>query len=243
MTALQAVLKGRVGTLSIDVTLETGGGTLALIGPNGSGKSTLLFMLLGIRQPQSGRVVVDGSTLFDTSTGVDIAVEDRRLGYVPQSYALFPHMNVLENVEFAVACGTGDRNRHFRRTQADAILNEFGLTALSARRTTDLSGGEKQKVALARTLASKPRALLLDEPLAALDAISRREVRAYLGAYLKKVRLPSIVVTHDPEDAAELGDCIAVLEVGRIAQIGTWQDLRERPASAFIEQFVGHSVS
>jgi molybdate transport system ATP-binding protein len=243
MTALQAILKGRVGTLCIDVTLETGGGTLALIGPNGAGKSTLLFMLLGIRQPQTGRVVVDGSTLFDTSTGVDIAVEDRRLGYVPQSYALFPHMNVLENVEFAVACGTGDRNRHFRRTQAEAILNEFGLTELSARRSTDLSGGEKQKVALARTLAAKPQALLLDEPLAALDALSRRGVRSYLGAYLKKVKLPSIVVTHDPEDASALGDCIAVLEAGRMAQIGTWQDLRQRPASAFVKQFVERSVS
>ena len=243
MTALQAVLKGRVGTLSIDVTLESSGGTLALIGPNGAGKSTLLFMLLGIRQPQSGRVVVDGLTLLDTSTGVDIAVEDRRLGYVPQSYALFPHINVLENVEFAVACGTAARNRHFRRTQAEAILNEFGLTELSARRTTDLSGGEKQKVALARTLAAKPRALLLDEPLAALDALSRREVRSYLGAYLKELRLPSIVVTHDPEDASVLGDCIAVLEAGRIAQFGSWRDLRQRPASAFVEQFVGRSVS
>jgi len=243
MTALQAVLKGRVGTLCIDVTLETGGGTLALIGPNGAGKSTLLFMLLGIRRPQSGRVVVDGSTLLDTSTGVDIAVEDRRLGYVPQSYALFPHMNVLENVEFAVACGTGDRDRHSRRTQAEAILNEFGLTDLKARRTTDLSGGEKQKVALARTLAAKPQALLLDEPLAALDALSRREVRAYLGAYLKQLKLPSILVTHDPEDAAALGDRIAVLAAGRIAQIGTWQDLHQQPASDFVEQFVGRSVS
>jgi len=243
MTALQAVLKGRVGTLSIDVALETGGGTLVLIGPNGAGKSTLLFMLLGIRQPQSGRVIVDGSTLLDTCTGVSIAVEDRRLGYVPQSYALFPHMNVLENVEFAVACGNVDRNRHFRRTQAEVLLYEFGLSELSARRTTELSGGEKQKVALARTLAAKPQALLLDEPLAALDALSRREVRTYLGAYLKKLRLPSIVVTHDPEDASALGDCIAVLEAGRIAQIGTWQDLCQRPASAFVEEFVGRSVS
>lgn len=243
MTALQVVLKGRVGTLPIDVTLETGGGALALIGPNGAGKTTLLFMLLGIRQPQSGRIVVDGATLLDTSTGVNVAVEDRRLGYVPQSYALFPHMNVLENVEFAVACGTGNQNRHFRRTQAETLLNEFGLTELRARRTTDLSGGEKQRVALARTLAARPQALLLDEPLAALDALSRREVRTYLGAYLKKLKLPSIVVTHDPEDASALGDCVAVLESGRIVQLGTWQDLRQRPASAFVEQFVGRSVS
>ena len=221
----------------MDVRLDTGGGPLVLVGPNGAGKTTLLLMLLGIRRPESGRIVVGGVTVFDSERRIDVAVEQRRLGYVPQDYALFPHMTVRENVEFArVSRANGDRVA--ARVDCRRVLEDFGLSLLGERKTADLSGGEKQKVALARALAANPRALLLDEPLAALDATARREVRAFLASYLAKLDLPAVLVTHDPVDAAVFGHRIAVLERGCIVQIGTWDELRASPASAFVEQFV-----
>ena len=234
---LEASISGRIGALLIEARFDTRGGPLVLVGPNGAGKTTLLLMLLGVRRPGSGRIVVGETTLFDSGRGIDVAVEERRLGYVPQDYALFPHMTVLENVEFARVNGAG-RDRSSVRAHSLRILDEFGLAALSNRQTTDLSGGEKQKVALARALAAKPRALLLDEPLAALDATARREVRSSLASYLAKLNLPAVLVTHDLADAAALGHRIAVLEQGRIVQTGTWDELRVRPVSRFVEQFV-----
>ena len=234
---LEASISGRVGSLLIEARIDTRGGPLLLVGPNGAGKTTLLLMLLGVRRPSSGRIVVGDATLFDSQRRVDVVVEERRLGYVPQDYALFPHMTVLENVEFACASGTG-RDRTSVRAYSLRTLEDFGLSTLADRRTTDLSGGEKQKVALARALAAKPRALLLDEPLAALDATARREVRAFLASYLARLDLPAVLVTHDPADAAAFGHRIAVLEQGRIVQTGAWQELRASPASAFVEQFV-----
>ena len=234
---LEASISGSIGALRIEARFDTRAGPLVLVGPNGAGKTTLLLMLLGVRRQDSGRIVVGEATLFDSERRIDVAVEERRLGYVPQDYALFPHMTVLENVEFARASGAaGDRTSvraHSRRT-----LEDFGLSALADRQTTDLSGGEKQKVALARALAAKPRALLLDEPLAALDATARREVRAFLVSYLARLDLPAVLVTHDPADAAAFGHRIAVLEHGRIVQTGTWDELRVSPASRFVAQFV-----
>lgn len=234
---LGAVIIGRVGSLRIEARFDTSAGPLVLVGPNGAGKTTLLLMLLGIRRPDSGRIVVGDTTLFDSERRVDVAVEERRLGYVPQDYALFPHMTVLENVEFARTSGAG-RDRTSVQADARRILADFGLSTLADRQTTDLSGGEKQKVALARAIAARPRALLLDEPLAALDATARREVRAFLASYLARLDLPAVLVTHDPADAAAFGHRIAVLESGRIVQTGTWDELRVSPASRFVEQFV-----
>jgi molybdate transport system ATP-binding protein len=238
MTVLEVAIQGIIGTLSIEAQLDTRGGTLVLVGPNGAGKTTLLLMILGIRRLRSGRISVGETTLLDTAAKVELSVEERRLGYVPQDYALFPHLTVIENVEFALACGNSVSNRKARRHQAEGLLADLGLAQLARRRPSELSGGEKQKVALARALAVQPRALLLDEPLAALDAAARREVRAFLAEYLRKLKLPAIVVTHDPADAAALGDRIAVIEAGRIVQAGTWSEIRERPASPFVEQFV-----
>ena len=239
MNSLQAVITGRIGTLPIDAQVDTGEGTLVIVGPNGAGKTTLLLMILGIRRPHTGRITVGESILLDTATNIEVAVENRRLGYVPQDYALFPHMTVLENVEFALECDdSSSRQRESRRIGAEAMLDHLDLTDLIARRTSDLSGGEKQKVALARALAAKPQALLLDEPLAALDVAARYDVRTFLAAYLKKLDIPAIVVTHDPDDARALGDRLAVLEVGRIAQAGTWEELCAHPASVFVERLV-----
>lgn len=235
---LSAKLSGRVGELAVEVQLSTGEGPLVLVGPNGSGKTTVLSMLLGAIKPERGRVEVDSTVLFDSEARVDLSVEQRRLGYVPQDYALFPHMTVRENLQFAVSSARSHADRRQREKLRDGLLDEFGLEGVLERRATQLSGGEKQRIALARALSTSPRALLLDEPLAALDAEARSEVRAFLARYLAKLRLPTIVVTHDASDAVALAHRVAVLERGRLVQHGTWSELAASPASRFVEQLV-----
>ena len=228
--------------MRIDVDLDTAPGTLVVVGPNGAGKSCLLSLLLGVREVERGRVAVGDTVLLDTEAGVDMPLEHRRIGYVPQDYALFPHLNVRENIAFALASSPSQLDRTAQAQRVEAILHDLGLETLGDRRTQSLSGGEKQRVALARAVSVNPRALLLDEPLAALDVHSRREVRTFLAAYLTTLALPTIVVTHDAEDAHELGHRIAVLEAGAITQTGTWEEIAARPASRFVEEFVGAGV-
>ena len=235
---LQARLTALVGSLRIDVELNTAGGTLVIVGPNGAGKSSVLDLVLGARTVQRGRVSIGDDVLLDTEKAIDVPVEHRRIGYVPQDYALFPHLNVRENLDFAVASTRGQAARASRSQRVDEILHELRLETLAGRRTQTLSGGEKQRVALARALSVNPRALLLDEPLAALDVHSRNEVRGFLADYLDRIALPTVVVTHDAADARALSNTVAVLEAGRITQTGTWNDLTRRPASRFVEQLV-----
>jgi molybdate transport system ATP-binding protein len=234
---LHARVTARVGSLELDVELATPG-TLVLIGPNGAGKTSLLSLLLGVLPVETGRIEVGGRILFDTPTGIDVPPEARRLGYVPQDYALFPHLSAGQNVEFALECAAPELTPAARRREAEALLSELGLGALGGRRPRALSGGEKQRVAHARALAASPQALLLDEPLAALDVHARREVRAFLASYLERLALPTIVVTHDARDARALGDRLLVLEGGKVTQSGTWDELLSRPASRFVERFV-----
>ncbi|WP_437690784.1 ABC transporter ATP-binding protein [Sorangium sp. So ce176] len=236
--SLRARVAARIGRLRLDAGLETGRGTLALVGPNGSGKTSLLSLLLGVLPVERGRVEIGGAVLLDTEAGVDVPVEERGIGYVPQDYALFPHLSVRENVAFAVRSAASRRSVVDRAERVDAMLHELGIAALAHRRTQALSGGEKQRVALARALSVGPRALLLDEPLAALDVHSRREVRAFLADYLRALALPTIVVTHDAADARLLAHRVAVLEAGRVTQAGTWEELAARPASRFVEELV-----
>lgn len=235
---LRVRVKAAVGRLLLDVDLDTGPATLVLVGPNGAGKSSLLSHVLGVLPVEQGRISVANDVLFDRVGRVDVPMERRRLGYLPQDYALFPHLTVRENVAFALASATPNQPRVERAQQVAKLLTELGLEAYADRRTRTLSGGEKQRVALARALSVAPRALLLDEPLAALDVHSRGEVRAFLAAYLEKLALPTIVVTHDAADARLLGQRIAVLESGKITQLGTWEDLSSAPRSRFVEEFV-----
>jgi len=235
---LEVKVTGRVGSLGIEVELDTGGGTLVVVGPNGAGKTSLLLMTLGALTPEAGRVAVGGRVLFDGRTAVNVPVEDRALGYVPQNYALFPHLSVLENVEFVVECRAEHPDRRAVRERALTVLDELEMRPFAERATHTLSGGEKQRVALARALAAEPSGLLLDEPLHALDVGARREVRSFLASYLRKLDLPTIVVTHDAKDAAALGHRVAVLERGRISQLGTWAELCAAPATPFIRELV-----
>jgi molybdate transport system ATP-binding protein len=235
---LEASISGRVGSLAIDVELDTNGGTLVIVGPNGAGKTSLLLMILGALEPASGRIAVNGRVLFDSRAGANVRLEDRALGYVPQNYALFPHLSVLENIEFVVSCRTEHTTRQAVRERALTILEELEMRPFAERATHTLSGGEKQRVALARALAANPSALLLDEPLHALDVGARGAVRTFLRSYLQKFDLPTIVVTHDAKDAAALGHRVAVVERGRVTQSGAWAELCAAPATPFVEELV-----
>ncbi len=234
---LRARLQGEVGKLSIDLALETSGAQV-LVGPNGAGKTTTLLMLLGVLPVQRGHIQVGDRVLLDTATSIDRPVEQRQLGYVPQEYALFPHLTVRQHLAFAVACAPGAVERSARAKLADALLSELALESIADRRVRSLSGGEKQRVALARALSVGPRALLLDEPLSALDVHARRDVREFLAGYLVRLQIPTIVVTHDAADAKLLGERIAVLERGRIVQLGSWESLRAAPATEFVRELV-----
>jgi len=231
---LEAEVALRRGGLTLDVRLEAARGTTVVVGPNGAGKTTLLLALLGVLRPERGRVQIGGDVLCDAARGVHVPVELRRLGWVPQGYALYPHRDVRGQLLHALASAPDRPTRAERRRRADGLIAELGLEALAARRPDTLSGGERQRVALARALSVRPRALLLDEPLAALDVRTRRAVRASLRAWLEALAIPTLLVTHDAEDARALGERVVVLEAGRVVQTGGWQALAERPATPFV---------
>ena len=229
---LEIALARKLGAVQIRVDLLLERETVLLIGPNGAGKSVLLRLLLGVLPPDAGRVALEGRVLFDAERGVDLPAEDRELGYLPQDYALFPHLRAIENVAF----GLSRLPRAERLPRARAWLERLGVAHLAGRFPAGLSGGERQRVALARALARGPRALFLDEPFASLDPIARRDLRVSLREWLRDWRLPALIVSHDPADAVLAGR-IAVIEQGRVVQQGTLAELRRASASSFVAGF------
>jgi molybdate transport system ATP-binding protein len=229
---LEIGVAGRIGPLDLRIDLSLDRETVLLAGPNGAGKSTLLRLLLGVLSPAAGRIRLEGRTLFDAEEGIDLSPEERELGYLPQDYALFPHLDVLENAMFGLAA----LKRVERRRRAGEWLERLGVQHLATRFPAALSGGERQRVALARALARSPRALFLDEPFASLDPVARRDLRASMRGWLRDWRLPALIVSHDPADSV-LADRIAVVEAGRIVQQGTLDELRQAAASSFVSAF------
>jgi sulfate transport system ATP-binding protein len=208
---------------------------VALLGPSGSGKTSLLRVIAGLEFPDSGHVLFDGRDV------TDVAVRDRNIGFVFQSYALFRHMSVADNIGFGLSVERGPK-RQDRATIAkrvEELLELVQLPGLGGRYPSQLSGGQRQRVALARALARRPRLLLLDEPFGALDAKVRKELRGALRAIHSEMGLTSVFVTHDQEEAFALADRVAILAEGRIEQLGTPDDVRQRPASAFVKAFLG----
>jgi molybdate transport system ATP-binding protein len=236
---LSLALETRIGSVGLDLALDVPDGVcLALAGPSGAGKTSVLRAVAGLLRPARGRVACGGETWLDTATGVDVAAERRCCGYVFQDYALFGHLSAWRNVAY----GLRDLHRGRRRAEALALLERFGVGALADVHPGHLSGGERQRVALARALAARPRALLLDEPLAALDARSAAAAGRELAQLLRELRVPTILVTHDFAEAALLGDAVAVLDAGRIVQRGTAAELTAAPASAFVADLTGAVV-
>jgi sulfate/thiosulfate transport system ATP-binding protein len=217
----------------VSFTLGTGE-LVALVGPSGSGKSTLLRVVAGLEQQDSGTVRIHGEDAAPLGPG------DRRIGFVFQHYALFRHMTVFENVAF----GLRVRPRRERPSGGEVkrvvkdLLDLVELGALGGRYPSELSGGQQQRVALARALAVQPRVLLLDEPFGALDARVRKQLRQWLRNLHNEVKVTTLLVTHDSEEACEVADRVAVMHEGRIAQIGTAKELAHEPSTPFLGAFL-----
>ncbi|MCB9537632.1 MAG: ABC transporter ATP-binding protein [Myxococcales bacterium] len=239
MSRWRAEVRARAGDFTLDVALEGDARPLALVGPNGSGKTTLLRVLAGAVRPEAAEIEVDGVVLHSTARGVEVPIEQRRVGYVPQGYGLFPHLSVLDNVAFGLSTGARRVDRRARRGRAAAVLERLGVGGLARRTPGGLSGGEQQRVALARALVIEPALLLLDEPLAALDATARRAIRGFLAEHLRAFGRPCVIVTHDVRDVAALDLQVCVLEGGRVMQRGDLNALRAAPATDFVAEFVG----
>src|ERR687898_2540933 len=219
-----------------DVSLDVPGGELvSLLGPSGSGKTTLLRIIAGLEPADTGTIHFHGE---DTT---ERPVRERQVGFVFQHYALFRHMSVFENVAF----GLRVRPRNVRPSEAEiresvmGLLHLVQLDVLAERRPSELSGGQRQRVALARALAVKPKVLLLDEPFGALDAKVRKELRRWLRRLHEEVHVTSVFVTHDQEEALEVADRVVVMSQGRIEQVGSADDIHDRPSTPFVFDFIG----
>jgi sulfate transport system ATP-binding protein len=240
MISLSQVSKrfGRVVALD-GVSLDLRDGELlALLGPSGSGKTTLLRAIAGLDMPDAGKVSFDGEDVTQAPA------TERRVGFVFQHYALFRHMTVAENVAFGLAIRPRkDRPNHAQiAARVEALLDLVELGGMGKRRPAELSGGQRQRVALARALAVEPQVLLLDEPFGALDATVRKTLRRELRRIHEATGVTTLFVTHDQDEALELADRLAVMNQGRIDQVGSAAEVLERPATSFVAGFVGETV-
>jgi ABC-type sulfate/molybdate transport systems ATPase subunit len=229
--ALRRVYPG----FTLDAAWTADDEVVALFGPSGAGKSLTLQCLAGLVRPEAGRVVVNGRLFDDASRGIHLPPQARRLGYVFQGYALFPHLSVAENVGF----GLRHRPREERRRRTAAVLARLGIDDLAARYPRQLSGGQQQRVALGRALAPDPEVLLLDEPLSALDAPLRRQLREDLGRVIREWGKTVVLVTHDLPEAFQLGDRLVVYDGGRVVQAAPKAELLSRPASETVARLIG----
>jgi molybdate transport system ATP-binding protein len=228
-----------LGTLDLEVAVAVElGECLALAGPSGAGKTSALRVAAGLLEPRRGLVQAGEETWLDTERGINVPADRRRCGYVFQEYALFPHLSAWQNVAY----GLPRRPRRERKEQALVLLERFGLGGKAEARPRNLSGGERQRVAVARALAREPDVLLLDEPLSALDARTRAGAARELALVLRETAAPTLLVTHDFAEAAQLGDRVGIIDSGRVVQEGTPTELAASPRSAFVADFTGAVV-
>lgn len=219
----------------LQVSFRTTQSTVALFGPSGAGKSLTLQCIAGLMRPDRGEIRVGDRLLFDCGRGVNLPARERRVGYLFQSYALFPHLTVRQNVGF----GLHRLSRKERAARVEEALETVRLSGLGERKPSKLSGGEQQRVALARALVTRPELLLLDEPFAALDALLREELRRELLLLLREVQVPTLLVTHDLNEAYALSREMAVFDGGRVLQIGPREEVYHRPGSCRVAELVG----
>jgi molybdate transport system ATP-binding protein len=214
---------------ALDLAFTTAGAVTVLFGPSGSGKTLTLDCIAGFTKPDEGRIVLDGEVLYDSATRMDLRPQARRTGYVFQNYALFPHMSLRQNLEFAARSDE----------RVDKMLNRFRLRGVSGRRPHEVSGGEKQRCSIARALITQPRILLLDEPARGLDAPLRGELYAVLHQVRAEFGTPAVLVTHDLDESFELGDEMLVMRDGRLVQSGSPRNILEKPANIEVARLLG----
>lgn len=221
---LELAARHRQGDFTLDVALTAGAGVTALFGPSGSGKTTVTHLVAGLLRPDEGRVTVDGRVLFDSRAGINLPPEHRRLGYVFQEGRLFPHLSVLGNLRFGL-----NRVPKPERTVAfDDVVEVLGIGHLLDRRTAGLSGGEKQRVAIGRALLACPRILLMDEPLAALDARRKAEVLPFIAHLARRFAIPIVYVSHAMDEVLQLADTLVVMDEGKAVAAGPAEDILSR---------------
>ena len=237
LSTLAIAVTRRLRDFTLAVDLELGPGVTALVGPSGCGKTTLLRLVCGLLRPDTGTIRLGDTLLDDAARGYHLPPGRRGLSMVFQEYALFPHLSVADNVAYGLRARRVARAERHRRT--GAMLERLGIAALAGERPTRLSGGQRQRVALARALVLEPRALLLDEPLAALDIQTRARVRQELRDILSDLEIPTLLVTHDYADALAFRERIVVMDAGHVVQDGAHADLLARPASRFVADFTG----
>ena len=213
------------------------GHTVALLGPNGAGKSTAVAAIAGLLPIDEGVISLDGTVLDDPTNRIFVPAEARQIGVVFQDYLLFPHLSVIHNVAFGLRTRKVGRDEAFDRSRV--WIGRLGLADLEQRKPTDLSGGQAQRVALARALVTEPAALLLDEPLSALDVTTRTDMRRVLGEHLAAFDGPRLLITHDPTEAFLLADEVHIVEAGMITQAGTPDDIRLRPRTSYAADLAG----
>lgn len=231
---LKVSIQKKIGNFKLDTSLECGKETLVMLGPSGAGKSMTMSSIVGLTRPDAGEITLDGRTLFDSKRGVYVPAHERGIGYMVQSYALFPHMDTANNITYGIS--KWDANKKAGRLTE--MMELFSLGGLERRRPSELSGGEAQRVALARALAPNPRLLLLDEPLSALDPELSGELRRDLKRIQRELKLSVIFVTHNHEDAYTLADRVTVVDAGRILQTGTKSEVFRAPATLRSAQIV-----
>jgi molybdate transport system ATP-binding protein len=213
---IQKTLRSGKRTFHLNVQLKSGNERNVIVGPSGSGKSLTLKAIAGLMAPDSGHIRLNGVTLFDARAGINLAPQARKVAYLFQDYALFPHLNVRQNIGFGLQRGWFNPDRRAAHAAVDQWLNAFHLMPMAQQFPDELSGGQRQRVALARALVSRPQALLLDEPFAALDPALRVLMRTELDALQTRLQVPMILITHDPDDARVFGGQVMQMHEGKI---------------------------
>ena len=222
-------------SFGLDVEFSAAAGFTILFGASGAGKTTLLDCIAGLQTPESGRIAVGADALFDSAARVDFPPNRRAVGYLMQSLALFPHMTVAQNVQY----GLDGLERSDREVRCAQVLEAFRILSLAGRRPREISGGERQRAALARTLVTRPRILLLDEPLTALDAVTKGQILDDLRAWNREQQIPVLYVTHQREEVFALGENVIALDGGRIVAQGSPYEVLQRPQSETVAQLAG----
>jgi len=234
---LKVSVRRQLALFALDVSIAVDAGILVLFGPSGAGKSMLLRTIAGIERVDAGQIELGGRLLLDTSLGINLDSRQRRVGYVPQQYALFPHLSAVDNVAYPMVAGRGVRRSEARK-RARELLDMVGIADRADAPPARLSGGQQQRVAIARAVSADSEVLLLDEPLAALDAPTRRELRDLLRQMQRELAVPVIFVTHDLEEAVSVGTTMAVMIEGRLRQLDAVARVLDAPADRLVADLV-----